>query len=130
MRFSSILLALAAIAATVASGSVECTPAKQAWNEHRGAELYSRMCAVCHGMNGEGYKADQAPAIGHSDYLASASDEYLHHAITDGRYGTTMSAWGIEHGGPLKARDVEATLDERPATGDAAKGDAIYGQEC
>jgi cytochrome c oxidase cbb3-type subunit 3 len=139
-----IVLALLAVAATVASGSVECTPASQAYAQHRGAELYSRMCAVCHGMNGEGYKADQAPAIGHSDYLASTSDEFLTRAINDGRATTTMSAWGIDHGGPLKARDVEATiahlrtwqkdapivLDERPNAGQAQRGGPLYAQEC
>ncbi len=144
MRVSSLVLALLAVLGTVASGSLECTPAKQAYEEHRGGELYGRMCAVCHGMKGEGYKADQAPAIGHSDYLASASNEYLHHAINDGRAGTTMSAWGLDHGGPLKARDVDSTiafmrtwqkdalitLDERPATGDAKAGAGIFAREC
>ena len=144
MRFSSLVFALLAVLGMVAGGSLECTPPKQAWEQHRGAELYGRMCAVCHGMNGEGYKADQAPAIGHSDYLASATDEYLHHAINDGRASTTMSAWGFDHGGPLKTRDVDATiahlrtwqkdarvtLDERPLTGDLQKGVIIFSREC
>jgi cytochrome c oxidase cbb3-type subunit 3/ubiquinol-cytochrome c reductase cytochrome c subunit len=140
----TLLLVLLVVLTTVASGSIECTPANQAWAQHRGAEMYGRMCAVCHGMNGEGYKADQAPAIGHSDYLAAASDEYLYHTINDGRAATTMSAWGFEHGGPLKKRDVDATiaymrtwqkdaptqLDERPNVGQSIRGATVYAREC
>src|ERR1700760_3664750 len=29
-----------------------------------GAQLYAKICSVCHGAQGEGYKADQATAIG------------------------------------------------------------------
>ena len=140
----TLILALLVVLTTIASGSIECTPANEAYAQHRGAEMYGRMCAVCHGMNGEGYKADQAPAIGHSDYLAVASDEYLYHTINDGRAATTMSAWGFDRGGPLKRRDVEATiahmrtwqkdsaltLDERPSKGDWHRGAPIYAREC
>ncbi|HEY2406166.1 MAG TPA: c-type cytochrome, partial [Polyangiaceae bacterium] len=94
----------------------------------RGAEVYGNMCAVCHGENGEGYKADQAPRLAHPNFLASVSDAFLRDAIANGRRGTTMSAWGKERGGPLDHRDVEelrkflrtwskdkpAVLDERP----------------
>src|SRR5258707_4972783 len=57
--------------------------------ERRGGHLYQRMCAVCHGATGAGYKADQAPAITHPDFLASASDAFLRHAIIDSRRWTT-----------------------------------------
>src|SRR5690348_5727708 len=59
----------------------------------QGAALYKQMCAVCHGANGEGYKADQAPAIMNPEFLASVSVDFLRHAIAIGRRGTTMSAW-------------------------------------
>jgi cytochrome c oxidase cbb3-type subunit 3/ubiquinol-cytochrome c reductase cytochrome c subunit len=102
------------------------------------------MCAVCHGENGEGYKADQAPRLAHPNFLASVSDAFLRDAIANGRRGTTMSAWGKERGGPLDHRDVEelrkflrtwskdkpAVLDERPLTGDAGRGAAVYAREC
>jgi cytochrome c oxidase cbb3-type subunit 3/ubiquinol-cytochrome c reductase cytochrome c subunit len=112
--------------------------------ERRGGHLYQRMCAVCHGATGAGYKADQAPAITHPDFLASATDVYLKQAIGNGRRATTMSAWSIEHGGPLAANDVDAIvtflrgwdrkahpeLDERPVSGDAARGGVIYARDC
>jgi len=110
----------------------------------RGAELYGRMCAVCHGANGEGYKADQAPRLAQPDFEASVTDEYLREAIKNGRMGTTMSAWYKDRGGPLSREDVDEVvkflrtwskgprpeLDERPITGDIARGDNTFAREC
>lgn len=102
------------------------------------------MCAVCHGPRGEGYKADQAPALGHAAFLSSVSDEFLREAIQHGRIGTTMSAWGRERGGPLTSDDIQslisflhtwapgepADLDERALRGNASSGAAVYKREC
>ena len=43
----------------------------------KGAHLYDKHCALCHGENGEGYKADNANALGNQDFLVSVSDEFL-----------------------------------------------------
>jgi cytochrome c oxidase cbb3-type subunit 3/ubiquinol-cytochrome c reductase cytochrome c subunit len=102
------------------------------------------MCGVCHGALGEGYKADQATALGHSDFLASVTDEFLRTAIGNGRGGTTMSAWSTTRGGPLAKADVDAiiafirsweqrspvTLDETPRGGVDARGEGVYAREC
>jgi cytochrome c oxidase cbb3-type subunit 3/ubiquinol-cytochrome c reductase cytochrome c subunit len=111
----------------------------------RGAELYGRMCAVCHGAEGEGYKADQAPRLAQPDFQASVTDEYLREAIKNGRAGTTMSAWSTNRGGPLTREDIEevikflrsswskgprATLDERGITGDVSRGESTFAREC
>jgi len=110
----------------------------------RGAELYQKTCAVCHGANGEGYKADQAPRLAQPEFLSSVSDEYLREAIRNGRAGTTMSAWSVSRGGPLTPADVEelikflhglskaprAQLNESPLTGDASHGESVYAREC
>lgn len=109
-----------------------------------GAELYGRMCAVCHGAHGEGYKADNAPRLAQPEFLASVSDQYLREVINGGRTGTTMSAWSKDRGGPLSAADVDqlitflrswakgprVTLDERPLSGDAGRGASIYATTC
>jgi cytochrome c oxidase cbb3-type subunit 3 len=109
-----------------------------------GRELYTRMCAVCHGEKGEGYKADQAPRLAQPDFLASVSDDFLRGAIINGRSGTTMSAWGQSKGGPLTPDDANALvkflrswqkepnakLDNRPLTGDATRGTQLYTQHC
>jgi cytochrome c oxidase cbb3-type subunit 3/ubiquinol-cytochrome c reductase cytochrome c subunit len=102
------------------------------------------MCAVCHGAHGEGYKADNAPRLAQPDFQASVSDQYLREVINNGRTGTTMSAWSKDRGGPLSAADVEqlitflrtwakgprVTLDERPLSGDAARGASTYATTC
>lgn len=67
----------------------------------RGKQLYGRYCNFCHGNEGQGYAADQAPALANDDLLTIASDDYLINAITKGRPGTTMSAWSVARGGPL-----------------------------
>lgn len=111
---------------------------------HHGAQLYQRMCAVCHGANGEGYKADQATALNQPDFQASATDQQIAAAIAGGRKGTTMSAWAKASGGPLTSGDVSAlvafirtwqrgpavVLDESAALGDAEAGKAIFVREC
>ena len=123
---------------------MECSYHARTPAEQRGAELYARMCAVCHGADGEGYKADNAPALGHPDFLASVSDAYLHDAVAGGRAGTTMSAWGTERGGPLPRADVDAVvaflrtwatgdparLDERPPSGNSFRGALAFGRHC
>jgi cytochrome c oxidase cbb3-type subunit 3/ubiquinol-cytochrome c reductase cytochrome c subunit len=112
--------------------------------ETKGSELYGRMCAVCHGTVGQGYAADDAPAIGRRDFLAAATDRYLRNAIVNGRTGTTMSSWGRARGGPLADKDVDAIiafmrmwphagtppLDESPLHGDATRGAEVFAREC
>ena len=119
------------------------TPQELAQQKH-GAELYARICAVCHGQKGEGYKADRANALAHPEFLASVSDSFLRIAIARGRAGTVMSAWSTEHGGPLTSSDIDALvaflrtwqtkprtpLDERPLHGDAARAEPVYAKEC
>lgn len=55
-----------------------------------GSEIYAQNCAVCHGSNGEGVSA---PALGNPMLLATATDEFLKYAISEGRDGTPMIAY-------------------------------------
>jgi len=113
-----------------------------------GKELYLRICAVCHGKNGEGYVADAAPALNHPGYLGSVTDALLRDAIENGRTGSTMSAWSKAHGGPLGTEDVTAViafirsfyqgpklvLDEGSLPGnprsDRVRGAVLYAEHC
>ena len=140
----SPLVAFLIVTLVVISGELECSPIALTASQEHGREIYGRMCAVCHGAGGEGYKADQAPALAHRDFLASVTDEFLESAIANGRIGTTMSAWSKERGGPLGPDDVAATiaflrtwdrrkhpaLDERPSAGNIAAGSVIFAREC
>lgn len=109
-----------------------------------GGVLYARMCKVCHGESGEGYKADNAVALANPEFLASVTDDFLHAAIAQGRAGTPMSAWSVERGGPLTAKDIKAliaflrtwykgprrALNEEALAGDITRGDAIFMAQC
>lgn len=142
-----LLPLLLAIAAVLACKRTEPVPQPRAVPpaEH-GAAIYAKMCAVCHGAAGEGYKADEATALAHPDFLTAVNDDYLKNAITNGRSGTTMSSWGSSRGGPLAPSDVtdvvahirtwddptkpRAALDDKPPAGDALRAEAIFEKEC
>jgi mono/diheme cytochrome c family protein len=57
----------------------------------KGAILFERHCAECHGKAGEGLKA---PALHNQEFLSASSNGYLLATITIGRSGTAMPSWG------------------------------------
>lgn len=135
----------ASVAARVDAGKLDAgAEVDAAALADRGKVLYERYCDFCHGKDGKGYAADEAPALASDDLLGIASDEYLRDAILKGRPGTTMSAWGLARGGPIGADDANALvaylrawqkrpatpLDERKSEGDAARGAALYDKQC
>lgn len=75
-----------------------------------GARLYRTYCGLCHGDRGEGYAADHASALANPDFLVSASDEFIRHAIERGRPGTAMAAYAQRYGGPLAASEIDAIV--------------------
>ncbi|MEE2644041.1 MAG: c-type cytochrome [Myxococcota bacterium] len=111
-----------------------------------GAMLYERFCAFCHGSEGEGYLADNANALANTQFLETASDEFLRVAIVQGRPGTPMSPWGEAQGGPLSDEEVEAIisymrrwphgaqrdldLDQRVVEGAPLRGESAYRAAC
>ncbi len=144
MNFRKGLGLVAVIATAIAGGDLECSHVQQTAEQQHGGELYERMCSVCHGRAGEGYKADQAPALRNAAFLGTVTDEYLRAAITNGRHGTTMSAWARWHGGPLTQPDIESVvsfihtwdpsarpaLDQAPSRGDALRGATTFASQC
>lgn len=52
-----------------------------------GGKLYQQHCTSCHGVNGEGVNA---PALGNQSALAHNTDEFIRHAIENGRQDTPM----------------------------------------
>lgn len=140
----SLLRAILVALACVASGTLECGGTPMTETQLRGAALYDRMCAVCHGLDGSGYAADNAPAITNPHFLSLASDRFLETAIGSGRAGTTMSAWLNMRGGPLSTRDVQsvvaylrtfetlpkAAADDSPVKADAKRGKATFKARC
>lgn len=55
-----------------------------------GAIIYTKNCSSCHGENGEGITA---PALGNPMLLATATDQFLRYAISEGRDSTLMPAF-------------------------------------
>ena len=112
--------------------------------EQVGEGLYRRYCALCHGRDGEGYAADNAPRLAGAEWLRSASDAFITAAIADGRPGTPMSAWSQNRGGPLNDVQIEAirtylrswqrhpnaSVDEIEVEGDPRRGYLRYMLSC
>ncbi|MEW6992471.1 c-type cytochrome [Colwelliaceae bacterium 6441] len=56
----------------------------------KGETLYLKNCTSCHGVKGEGVTA---PALGNQSALAHNTDEFIRHAIREGRQDTPMQAF-------------------------------------
>jgi len=111
---------------------------------HKGAQLYARYCALCHGDNREGYAADDSPSLISPELMGAASGGYLWNAVSYGRPGTPMAAFADSQGGPLSHGAQHALMDwlieesgvERkpvedvPVAGDAALGASVYAKHC
>ena len=105
---------------------------------------YQLYCALCHGSEGQGYEADGANALTNPEFLATARDDFIAHAIERGRPGTSMSSWGAPMGGPLSSAEVVAlvtlirswatrdpiALSSKGIPGKAARAEAIYTYQC
>ncbi|MBT4521989.1 MAG: c-type cytochrome [Halieaceae bacterium] len=66
----------------------------------RGQQVYEKECATCHGEKGEGVTA---PALANQSALAHNTDEFIRHAIVNGRNDTQMNAFA----GKLSADDID-----------------------
>lgn len=75
----------------------------------RGAKLFGNNCAICHGLQGEGFvgPALNDPAHRPQDPQAlKALQAKLRDTITCGRVGTFMPAWSQAQGGSLNADQI------------------------
>lgn len=66
----------------------------------KGEKTYLENCTTCHGVNGEGVTA---PALGNQSALAHNTDEFIRHAIRNGRQDTPMPAFKDK----LPAEDID-----------------------
>lgn len=113
-----------------------------------GATLWGAFCAACHGPSGEGMRYPGMfafPAVANPDFLSLVSDDFLKAAVTRGRPGRRMAAWGQSPAG-LRPDEIDAVVshlrtlggvapepDPRPArwvTGDAAAGGPLFDSHC
>ncbi len=110
----------------------------------RGAHLYVKYCALCHGENGEGYAADNASALGNQDFLVSVNDKFLWWSIANGRPGTPMAAHARRYGGPFDDTDIDSVvalirswqqeeaveISPQPVIGEPALGRSAFTKSC
>ena len=71
------------------------------------ALIYAENCALCHGPAGEGIGA--TPPL-NSYAIHTADYDFLYKTIARGRYGTSMTGWHQEEGGPLNDYQIEALV--------------------
>jgi cytochrome c oxidase cbb3-type subunit 3/ubiquinol-cytochrome c reductase cytochrome c subunit len=108
-----------------------------------GHELYDKYCKLCHGAEGKGYAADNAPSLVSKTFLESATDSFITRGIRLGRSNTAMAAYGKVRGGPLTEKEIRAivaflrskgplaiSLPESPVTGDPKRGKTLFGAKC
>ena len=76
----------------------------------KGQDIYQIHCALCHGKIGEGYIADNAPALSNQDFLASVSNQFLWRSIANGRPGTPMAAHAKRYNGPLEDAEIDLLI--------------------
>jgi cytochrome c oxidase cbb3-type subunit 3 len=106
--------------------------------------LYQTYCALCHGEDRTGYRADHAPSLRTQSLLSTGFPGFIYAAMGYGRANTAMEGYSTEMGGPLE-RDqlrlitrwlaqVEGVerikLDDTPVSGDAARGATVYADNC
>jgi mono/diheme cytochrome c family protein/rhodanese-related sulfurtransferase len=146
-------LGLAASACDGAHGAhgarADAEPSAEDWRaagEERfveGAIAYGTYCALCHGVDANGYAADHAPSLVSATFLESATDEQIARGMREGRPGTAMASYAKNAGGPLDEADIAAIVaflrDKGPprirlppgaVSGDAARGEVVYDTRC
>ncbi|MHC4853050.1 MAG: c-type cytochrome, partial [Planctomycetota bacterium] len=101
-----------------------------------GKKIYRGNCADCHGRKGQGAVG---PSLNSEAFLGIVNDEYLIHAICEGRPGTAMPAWtvlSVQDVGDLVVHlrsfaKVEYRKPVAPVTqGDPDNGSHLYAQAC
>lgn len=70
--------------------------------------LYRQNCSACHGVDG---RDGAVRPLNDPLYLAIIPRSELQRVIENGRAGTSMPAWLIDHGGPLNARQVTTLVN-------------------
>ena len=74
--------------------------------EEEGESLWSLNCSSCHGLNGEG---GIGPALNSQQFLQSATNEQIQTLVAVGVPGSQMSAYSLDHAGPLTSEQIKAT---------------------
>ena len=75
----------------------------------QGGEVYLRVCAECHGQNGEGYANElAAPALDYSEHAWHHPDQQIRDWIKNGKLGLGQEMPAL--GDQLSAEEIEAVI--------------------
>ena len=72
-----------------------------------GENVWQFNCASCHGLAGEG---GIGPALNSQQFLQAATDEQARTLIAVGIPGSQMSAYSLDHGGPLTSEQIRSVV--------------------
>lgn len=149
--FKPLVAALTLVLTTV--GIFATAYAQGSGDATRGAQLFAKDCAVCHGEHAEG----RIGATLAKDWPGIRVDALLKETISNGVQGSVMPAWSQAKGGPLTDAQIDdlvafirslghqapsvvpgptATNPPLPPTpvtylpGDATRGAAVFAQNC
>jgi mono/diheme cytochrome c family protein len=82
------LLGVAACSATLQTSNATQSLTPTIDTIGQGREVYMRICAQCHGENGEGYANElQSPALNQSEHAYHHPDQQIHDWIVNGKLG-------------------------------------------
>ncbi|WP_286830524.1 MULTISPECIES: c-type cytochrome [Kordiimonas] len=110
----------------------------------RAAANYQKYCALCHGVNREGYANDHAPSLKSESLFQSGVPHAVLRPLSYGREGTAMGGYLDEVGGPLTLDETwdltywlfwesgvdRVRLSTEPVHGDVGRGAAVYQENC
>lgn len=99
------VLVLSACAAATVS-----TPTATPFPVESGREVYVRLCAECHGANGEGYANDlAAPALDSTEHAWHHPDQQLYDWIANGKLGLGQAMPALDE--QLTHNEILAVID-------------------
>lgn len=113
-----------------------CMLTSLAWAAPDGANLYSRHCAACHGLDGSG---GVGVPLALPAFLDSVTDDYLKTTIRRGRPGRVMPAFAQLSDAQVDAvvahlrswsKGSAPALSDAPVKGDAQHGAQLFAQNC
>jgi len=111
-----------------------------------GEEVFARVCARCHGQDGEG---GIAPPLNSKEFLSTNDDEAIRQWVERGTLGTSMLSWGDlgllipkqidelvafirawEPTAPSMTNEPTAAQPPNAEAGDIARGQQLFAQFC
>lgn len=89
------------------SGRAEARETQAEALASEGEVVWQYNCSSCHGLAGEG---GIGPALNSTQFLRSASDAQVRTLVAVGIPGSQMSAFSLDHGGPLTSEQIRSVV--------------------